>query len=241
MTAGVHPEAPASGRHNLPDRLSSFVGRDGEIADLTALLEHSRLLTLVGAGGVGKTRLALGLAGRVLETYPGGAWFVELAPLAHESLLHQAVASALNLHEQAGRPLLATLVDALDSEHTLLVLDNCEHLVLGCAELAEQLLQRCPRLSILATSRELLGIRGEVIWRVPSLRVPQPPPPPPEALRQYEAVRLFIDRAVAVQPSFRITNENAPAVAELCWRVDGIALAIELAAAWVRVLSPEQI
>jgi non-specific serine/threonine protein kinase len=241
VVAGPVVDLAAGQRHNLPDGLSSFVGRDREIAEVAELVERSRLVTLVGASGVGKTRLALGVATSILNRFPGGAWLVELAPLADAGLLHRAVASALDLQEQPGRPLLATVAEALEPQRTLLLLDNCEHLVLGCAELAAQLLRRCKNLSILATSRELLGVTGELTLRVPSLRVPQPPPPPLETLTQYEAVRLFVDRAVAVQPDFRVTNQNAPAVAELCWRVDGIALAIELAAAWVRVLSPEQI
>jgi predicted ATPase/DNA-binding NarL/FixJ family response regulator/transcriptional regulator with XRE-family HTH domain len=232
---------PAWPRHNLPNAVSSLVGRDQEIAQLASVLGGSRLLTLAGAGGIGKTRLALALGAHVADSYPGGVCLVHLAPIADPGLLHQAVASALNIREQPGRTLLATLVDGLAPRHLLVILDNCEHLVLDCAILVDALLRGCPRLSILVTSREPLGLSGEVTWRVPSLRVPSVPEFSPEKLRDFDAVRLFIQRAAAVQPGFRLTAHNAPAVAELCRRVDGIALAIELAAAWLRVLSPEQI
>src|SRR5215204_2093893 len=168
--AGVNP-TPS---HNLPDAVSSFVGRDREIGELEALLEHSRLLTLVGAGGIGKTRLALALAAQTAGNYPGGLSLVLLAPVAHGSLLHQAVASTLNVREQPARPLLATLVDAIGQRRMLVILDNCEHLVMDCALLVEHLLHRCPGLSILATSREPLGVGGEITWRVPTLAVPEP-------------------------------------------------------------------
>src|SRR5919202_5076504 len=231
----------AAPRHNLPSGLSSFVGREQELAEVARRLGTARLMTLVGAGGVGKTRLALGVAAGVLASYPDGVWLTPLAALADAALVPQAVAAAVGVPERGGRPLLATLTEALRRRRALLLLDNCEHLIQACAELAETLLGACPDLRILATSREPLGLAGEMTWRVPSLTLPAPPPPPPEQLSEYEAVRLFIERAVAARPDFQVTNANAPAVAQVCWRLDGIPLAIELAAAWVRTLSVEQL
>jgi predicted ATPase/class 3 adenylate cyclase len=233
--------------NNLPRQLTSFVGREQEMADVKRLLAATPLLTLVGTGGAGKTRLALQVAADVLETYRDGAWLVELAPLTDPSLVPQTVAATLGVREQAGRPVTQTLQEYLRTRMLLLVLDNCEHLVAACAALAEGLLRACPNLRIMATSREALGIAGETTWRVPSLSLPDPRQPGSGAaelaavLPQYEAVRLFIDRALAVSPGFAVTNQNAPAVAEICHRLDGIPLAIELAAARIRVLTPEQI
>ncbi len=208
---------------------------------MVRLLQTVRLVTLTGGGGVGKTRLALGAAAAALPTCPDGVWLASLAPLQDPMLVSHAVAAAIGVPEWSGLPLLATLTEALRERRALLVLDNCEHLVQACAELVEALLSACPDLRILATSREPLGLAGEVTWRVPSLGLPKPPPPPVEELSKYEAVRLFIERAVAARPDFEVTATNAPAVAEVCWRLDGIPLGIELAAAWVRTLSVEQL
>jgi predicted ATPase/class 3 adenylate cyclase len=233
--------------NNLPRQLTSFVGREREMQEIKRLLGATSLLTLVGTGGAGKTRLSLQVAADVLETYRDGAWLVELAPLSDPTLVPQTVATALGVREQAGRPAMQTLQEYLRTRTLLLVLDNCEHLVAACTSLADGLLRACPNLKILATSREALGIAGETTWRVPSLSMPDPRQPGfgaaelAAALPQYEAVRLFIDRAVAVSPGFAVTNRNAPAVAQICHRLDGIPLALELAAARVRVLSPEQI
>ena len=177
------------------------------------------------------------VAADVLETYRDGVWLVELAPLTDPALVPQVVAAALGVREQAGRPAMQTLQEYLRTRTLLLVLDNCEHLVAACAVLADGLLRACPDLRILATSREALGIAGETTWRVPSLSMPDPRQSGfgaaelAAALPQYEAVRLFIDRALAVAPGFAVTNQNAPAVAEICHRLDGIPLALELAAA----------
>jgi predicted ATPase/transcriptional regulator with XRE-family HTH domain/Tfp pilus assembly protein PilF len=233
--------AAAGGLGNLPAPATSLIGRQAELATVSALLARARLVTLTGAGGVGKTRLALGVAAAVLLAYPDGVWLVPLAALTDPQLVPHAVAAALGVLERGRRPLPVTLSEALRARRALVVLDNCEHLVQACAELAEALLSACPELRILATSREPLGVAGEVTRRVPSLTVPPPPPPPPEQLSQYEAVRLFVERAVAARADFRVTNANAPAVAQVCWRLDGIPLAIELAAAWVRTLSVEQL
>jgi predicted ATPase/class 3 adenylate cyclase len=229
---------------HLPAQLTSFIGRDREIAEAAALLGQTRLLTLVGPGGTGKTRLSLQVAAQALSACPHGAWFVELAPLSDPDLVPQAVASALGLHAAPDRPILQTLADYLRSKSLLLVLDNCEHLVEACARLADHLLRAAPQLRILATSREALAIGGETSFPVPPLSLPDPygaPLPPVEPLAQYEAVRLFLERARAVQPGFVVTDTNALAVAQICWRLDGIPLAIELAAARVRALSPQQI
>jgi non-specific serine/threonine protein kinase len=229
-------------RHNLPTQLTSFVGREAVLADLAQALATTRLLTLTGVGGTGKTRLALQLATNALAAYPEGVWFVDLAPLADPALIPQTIAGVLGVIEQSGEPILTTVQRVLRDQHVLLILDNCEHLLDACARLADDLLRGCPRLQILATSREALGIGGEVARRVPSLSAPAPDQQlAVEKLNQYEAVQLFVERALAVQPAFTVTEPNAAAVARLCWRLDGIPLAIELAAARVRVLTVEQI
>ena len=228
--------------HNLPTELTSFVGREREIAEVKRLLSMSRLVTLTGAGGIGKTRLALRVAADLLEACPDGLWLVELASLSEPSLVPQTLAAALGLREHPARPLPATLADYLRARQSLLVLDNCEHLVSACAALAESLLRTCPKLRVMVTSREALDIAGEAIWRVPALPMPFfTRLPPVERLTQYEAISLFVDRARGVLPDFAVTEANAPAVAQICHRLDGIPLAIELAAARVKVLSPEQI
>jgi len=228
--------------NNLPVQLTSFIGREREKAEVRRLLSTSRLLTLTGSGGAGKTRLALQVAAEVLEGFHDGVWLVELAALSDPSLVPKAVASALGVPEQPGRVLTETLADALRGKSMLVILDNCEHLVTACAHLATALLRACPNLRILATSREALGVTGETTWRVPSLSVPDPERLPPlDRFQEYEAVRLFIDRAVASEPQFAVTRSNAPAVAQVCHRLDGIPLAIELAAARVKVLAVEQI
>jgi non-specific serine/threonine protein kinase len=232
----------ATAPNNLPAQLSSFVGREAEIAEVKRLLASTRLLTLVGSGGAGKTRLALEVAAEVVPEYEHGLWLVELAALSDPALLQQAVARVLGLREASGQPLSDTLSGYLRGKRVLLLLDNCEHLIADCARLAERLLRDCPELRIFATSREGLGISGETTWRVPSLTAPDARRLPPlETLTQYEAVRLFIDRAKSALPSFAVTNENAPAVAQICYRLDGIPLAIELAAARVKGLPAEQI
>ena len=228
--------------HNLPRQLTSFVGREREIAAVKRLLSSTIMLTLTGAGGSGKTRFALQVAADVQGAFADGVWVVELAALSDTSLIPQTVASALGVPEQPGRDPIAAVNDHLRQKSLLIVLDNCEHLSNACARLVADLLKTCPGLRILATSREPLGVPGETIWRVPSLSTPDPEHlPPHEALAQYEAVRLFAERAAAVQPGFRVTRNNAPAVAKVCHRLDGMPLAIELAAARVRAITVEQI
>ncbi len=232
----------ASHPNNLPIQLTSFIGREREAADVKTMLSTTRLLTLTGVGGAGKTRLALQVAADVVAAYPDGVWFVELAALEDPGLVAPTVASALGLREEAGRAIEATLSDYLKPRDLLLVLDNCEHLLEPCARLADQLLRASAKLTLLATSREALGIAGEACVPVPSLSLPTTGVAQTvEALTQYEAVRLFIERALSVQPNFKVTNQNAPAVAQICARLDGIPLALELAAARVRLLSPDQI
>lgn len=228
--------------HNLPLQLSSFVGREKELAEVERLLEDARLLTLTGTGGCGKTRLALAAAGELAGGFEDGTWLVELASLSDPDLVPQAVASVLGTREQPGRSLTETLSDYLRARQLLLVLDNCEHLIEACAVLAEALLRSCPELHILTTSREALGIGGEVAWPVPSLTLPDLRRlTEVKSLPRYEATRLFVERAAAVRPSFALTERSAVAVAQVCYRLDGIPLALELAAARAKVLSVEQI
>jgi non-specific serine/threonine protein kinase len=227
--------------NNLPHPVTSFVGRERETADVVALLSDSRLLTLTGAGGVGKTRLAIRAASAALGDFPAGVWFVALAPLGDPSLVPGAVAAALEVRERPGESIRAAIVEALGTGRSLLVLDNCEHLVDACAEIASTLLGACAELTVLATSREPLGISGEAVWRVPPLAVPSVDAPAPATLAREAAVALFADRARLAKPGFRLTERNVGAVASVCRRLDGIPLAIELAAARVRVLAPEQI
>lgn len=231
-------------RHNLPIQLTSFVGREKEIAAVKRLITGNRLTTLTGPGGTGKTRLSLQVGGDLLDSFPDGVWFVEFAPLADPALLARTVMITLGLREEMGRLLLNTntLIDYLRGKTALLILDNCEHVVEASAQLAESLLQTCPDLRLLVSSREALDIPGETPYHVPSLSTPNIQlPQSVETVTQYEAVRLFIDRAQTVLPMFMVTNTNASAVAQICSRLDGIPLAIELAAARVKVLKVEQI
>ena len=228
--------------NNLPVQLTSFIGREKEIAEIKRLVEHNRLVTLTGSGGVGKTRHSLQVAAEVLDAFPEGAWLVELATVSSPELVAQALASVLGVHEDQARPLMAALQDHLQPKTILLLFDNCEHLLEACAQLADGLLHACPHLKILVSSREALGMAGEVSFRVPSLALPDAQHLPSlERLTQYDSVRLFIERAVAVKSDFVVANHNAPAVAQICSRLDGIPLAIELAAARLRGLSAEQI
>jgi predicted ATPase len=241
-TLAASPEPEPAPRHNLPVQLTSFIGRERETAEIRQRLEAAHLLTLTGTGGCGKTRLALRVAEGLLERYPDGVWFVELAPLTNPDLVPQEVARAMGLVADPAQPILAGLVGYLRGKHLLLVLDNCEHLVEACSHLVDTLLRACPRVRILATSREILGVAGEDAWRVPSLEVPPAAgSPSPDQLSRYEAVELFATRARALDPNFVLTAQQAPAVIEIVRRLDGIPLAIELAAARVKVLSVERI
>lgn len=230
--------------HNLPVPLTSFIGREKESAEVRRTLASYRLVTLTGPGGTGKTRLAIRVATELLPNFADGVRFVELAPITNPNLLPQTVAGVLGLREEPGKPLERTISDHLRHRTMLLVLDNCEHLVDAAATLVTALLTHCPHLKILASSREPLGVTGELSYFVPTLALPPTGSrvlPPVETLTQFEAVRLFIARAEAILPEFAVTKENAPAIAHICHRLDGIPLAIELAAARVRTLSLEQI
>jgi predicted ATPase/DNA-binding SARP family transcriptional activator len=232
----------STGRTNLPLQLTSFVGRTREMAELYDRMVNSRQLTLTGAGGVGKTRLALEVAARLLQDFSDGVWLADLSVLADAALVPQAVASVLNVREEGGRSLATAVADYLLAKHALLLLDNCEHVAVACARLTEDLLRRCPDLHVLATSREVLGMQGELVHRVSPLSVPDVRRPSPAGeLRDYESVRLFVDRAGLSQPGFDLTDENAPLVARICAHLDGIPLAIELAAARLKALPVDAI
>ena len=228
--------------NNLPQQVTSFIGREAQVAEVKALLGKTRLLTLTGAGGSGKTRLSLQVAADLLDGGGDGVWLVELASLSDPTLVPQAVAGVLGVKEAAGKTVQQSLVAWLKPKRLLLILDNCEHLVAACASFSADILRNCPGVHILASSREPLAVAGEQTYRVPSLSVPDPKQTQTaESLSQYEAVTLFIERAKAVQPSFSVTDASAPAVAQVCFHLDGIPLAIELAAARVRSLSAEEI
>ncbi len=236
---------------NLPLQLNTFIGREAEIAQLSALLRtqpqvdggpSTRLLTLLGAGGAGKTRLSVQAGAELLDSYPDGVWLIELAGITDGVLLAQTVATELGLREEPGRSLQDTLRGYLHSRTLLLLLDNCEHLIAACAAFAETLLRGCPHLRFLATSREPLNIPGETLWRIPSLSLPpQLSVLTPDVVQSSEAARLFIDRSQAVSPGFQMTAQNASAIARITRRLDGIPLALELAAARIKSLSVEQI
>lgn len=228
--------------NNLPQQMTSFIGRERELGEVRKLLAETRLLTLLGAGGLGKSRLSLQLAADAMDSFPDGVWFVELAPLDDARLVPQAVASVLGVKEETGQSMLDALAKQVSDRTLLLILDNCEHLTHACADLAKQLLQSGSQVKVLATSREHLRVTGETTYPVPALAVPDPQKESsPAVLSQYAAVRMFLDRASAAQPAFKVTSTNAKAVAEICHRLDGIPLALELAAARVRALSVENI
>jgi hypothetical protein len=231
-----------SSKHNLPATRTSFVGREREMVELKRALAMTRLLTLTGAGGTGKTRLALEVARDLAGLYPDGVWLVELAALTQGALVPQVVAESLGVHEQPNRPLTATLAEALRAKKMLIVLDNCEHLVEAVAGLTDELLDACPKLRILTTSRERLNVAGEVVWSVPPLSVPDAERSHNlEGLRVYESARLFVERAIRRTSAFVLTAESASAVAQICQQLEGMPLAIELAAAWVGTLAVGQI
>ncbi len=229
--------------HNLPVKLTSFIGRQRELIEVQKKLNEARLLTLIGPGGTGKTRLSIQLGGEQLALYPDGVWMIELAPLADPSLITQTIASVLGLRESPDRPLIDLVIDYLRAKTALIILDNCEHLIDACARLAESLIQACANIKILASSREALGVSGETTYRVPSLGIPQDYRGLNDvgSLMDFESIQLFADRASAANPKFQLMKENASSVAQICRRLDGIPLALELAAARTRVLSVEQI
>src|SRR5258708_5574485 len=227
---------------NLPAEPNSFVGRERDLGDLELLLSNVRALTLCGPGGIGKTRLAVRLGWQLAGDFPDGVWLVELADNADPSLAARLVATVLRIGEEPDRPASATLVDALRGRKLLLILDTCEHIVGAVADLVRDLIAGCPMIRVVATSREPPRVRGETVWRVPPLTLPaQLSESTIGPTAEHEALRLFVDRAAAVRPGFALTADNRAAVVQLCRTLDGVPLAIELAAARIRALSTEQI
>lgn len=243
VTAAPLPQPPHRRHHGVPAELTSFVGRRTELEELQTLFASSRLLTLTGAGGVGKTRLAVHLASGLVDDFPNGVWMADLSLLTTPHLVAQTLATCVGVRETPNRSVRDSLIEFLRDRGLLFVLDTCEHLIEACAELAEVLLRSSPGLRIVATSREALGVPGEVVYRVPSLSLPATAleSVSVDALLAPDATQLFVERATAAEPSFGVSSENAPSIAGICRRLDGIALAIELAAARVAVMSPEQI
>ena len=235
-------EKPDVHSNNLPVQLTSFIGREREMGEIKKILSGTHLLTLTGVGGTGKTRLALQVSADLIDEFPDGVWLVELAPLQDPALVEKTVAALFRVRGKADIPLSGLLVEHIRRKHLLLILDNCEHVVEACAQLAEFLLRKAPEVKILATSRVHLNLAGEVNYPVPPLSLPDPERSiVPSELAHCEAVRLYVERAIAVQTAFILTNDNAPAVAQICRQLDGIPLAIELAAARTKILSPDQI
>ena len=242
LVADFPPLATGERHHNVPPALTSFIGRGSERAEVERLVSSTRLLTLLGTGGVGKSRLSFQVAEDLLPDFSDGAFVVELGSLSDPALVPQQVLSALGVPEEPGRVHTDTLIASLSGRHMLLVLDGCEHLLWACADLAEAVLRACPKVRILATSREPFRILGETTWRVPSLSVPDPSALPPGVeLEDFDAVHLFVSRATQSKPDFAVTQSNAAAIVEVCQRLSGIPLALELAATRVKVLSCEQI
>ncbi|HMN27380.1 MAG TPA: AAA family ATPase, partial [Caldilineaceae bacterium] len=228
--------------HSLPVPQTTFVGRKQAVEELRRLLAAGRLLTITGSAGSGKTRLALRVAEMTLDAFGDGVWWVDLAPLGDPLLVPQAVASALHLRERSGASYSAQLVDYLRGRSLLLVLDNCEHLRDACAELVSALFAGGCTVALLATSLLPLAVKGEQVWSAPTLAVPDPLTCRPlEEWQAAEAVRLFVERARSIPPAFTLNERNGQTVVEICWRLDGLPLAIELAAARVNVLTPKQI
>ena len=235
------PAEQASPRHNLPLQLSSFIGREKEQKAVSKLIAHNRLVTLIGTGGIGKTSLALQVGHKLLKDYPDGVWFIALDSLSDPTLVPQTVAAVFDIRERSDKPIHELLTNSLRTKTALLIFDNSEHLLDACAQLITALLQGCPDLKILATSREALGMAGEATYRMPSLSIPRQGEDSLEKLGEYEAIRMFAERAALVQSGFQLTNENIQTVVKICRKVDGIPLAIELAAARVNILQVNEI
>ena len=247
MHATLRQEFPAlrslsATPNNLPQQVTSFIGRERELSEIPRALGKSRLVTLLGTGGLGKTRLSLQAAAEVMDDFPDGVWLVELAPIADARMVPQLIASVLGVKEETGSPVLDALAKAVRDRRLLLILDNCEHLLQTCAEMSSLLLRAGREMKILATSREPLHMAGEAIYPLAALAMPEPQQAiAPAALTEFPAIRLFVDRATAAQPAFLMTDPVAVSVRDICHRLDGIPLAIELAAARVRALSVQSI
>jgi predicted ATPase/DNA-binding SARP family transcriptional activator len=242
----IPPSSPRAPSSHIPHPLTALIGRENEVREVAIYLSKARLVTLTGTGGIGKTRLAIRVMEELAEEYAAGVWFADLSVLSDPERILQTVASLLQIRAGPDQPLIESLADLLKTRPLLLVLDNCEHLIEACARLAHRLLETCPPLRILATSRQSLGIAGEVVWRVPSLSVPDTERLPMtkdfvSQMLEYDAVRLFVNRAQLGQPAFRLDTRKARTVARLCRRLEGIPLAIEMAAAWTKMLSTEEI
>jgi non-specific serine/threonine protein kinase len=237
----IAPAAASSTRSNLPVPLTPFIGREDDLAAIGSALAGARFVTLTGAGGVGKTRLALRAAADCVGQFADGIWLVDLAPLSDATRVPSAVADVLKVRDHPDRPIVEVLCDRLRAQSMVIVLDNCEHVIDECAALAQRLLSACAGVRILATSREALGVPGETTWRVRSLVVPAPDATETGVLLRAESVQLFAQRARAVRSGFSVTAENAAAVAQICRRLDGLPLAIELAAARLRSMSSGEI
>jgi non-specific serine/threonine protein kinase len=252
-TASVPPKSVSTTRaidqrprHNLPVQLTSFIGRHEEIGEVRRFLSAHRLVTLTGTGGCGKTRLALQVGAELVDDFADGVWLVELAPLSDPALVPATIARIFDVHEETSRPILATLIDFLRPRRLLLIVDNCEHVIAACAGIVQTILQSCPDVAVLATSREALGVGGEVAWRVPSLTLPaegmsSSGPALASRAQASEAVQLFLTRAQLAAAGFELTPDSAASIVRICARLDGIPLAIEMAAARLSVLSVDQI
>jgi non-specific serine/threonine protein kinase len=227
-------------KNNLPSQLTTFIGREKEVEQIKKRLEKNHLVTLTGSGGIGKTRLSIQVASELITDYPIGVWLVELAPLTDPALVPQSVCAALGVTPEGNTSALDALIDYLRAKKILLVVDNCEHLIDACAQLCDSLLHACDDLRIITSSREALGIKGENAYRVPSLSLPNPKSGL-HVIEESEAVKLFMERAATILPEFELIESNAPAIAQICQRLDGIALAIELAASRVKMLKVEEI
>jgi predicted ATPase/DNA-binding XRE family transcriptional regulator len=234
-------EQEVSPPHNLPRQLTSFFGRDEVVNEIAELTESSPLVSIVGTGGAGKTRVAVEAGGRLLNRFPDGVWFVELAPLGDGDLVAHTLAATLRVPESPNRPLLETLIGYLGQKRALLIFDNCEHVIAHARRVVGSLLRECPRVAILTTSREALTVTGERVYRIPPLAVPPQGMLSPEDAMTYGAVALFADRVRAADSRFAVTRENVEPVVEICRRLDGLPLALELAAARTGILSPKQI
>jgi predicted ATPase/DNA-binding SARP family transcriptional activator len=228
-------------KHNLPVQVSTFIGRESEKAEIAHLLATNRLVTLAGVGGIGKTSLALQVGQKILKNYADGVWFVTLDSLSNPALVPQTVAAAIEIRKGSDRSIMDALINRLHGKTILLILDNCEHLLKACTQLIKTLLQNCPSLKILVTSREILNLEGEATFYLPPLSIPEYHDISLEKLTEYESIRLFMERAILALPSFALTRANAETVVQICNRVDGIPLAIELAAARVNILQVQEI
>ena len=238
----THEEEDKRPLHNLPVQLTTFIGREKETSEIAALVESSRLITITGAGGCGKTRISLQIAEAFLDKFNDGVWFVDLAPLEDPELIPQELASTLSITEEPGKPIVSTIKEQIREKNCMLLLDNCEHLVDATADLAQQLLSSSPDLKLLATSREALKVSGEVLWRVPSLSLPEEEDQANlEKLEHSEAVQLFVDRARNGNPEFQLDEQNAGTISQICQQLDGIPLAIEMAAARIRHMDAKMI